>query len=206
VIVGAVLLVLAAGVVATLARGSGAAPAAPGGPASTASFSAAGGGRLVSGTPLPDLVDGAHDIAVGRRIPAVSGTDLDGRAIRIRPDDGRPKALLFLAHWCVHCQAEVPVVQQWMAAGGPKGAVDVIAIATANDTRRPNYPPKVWLERERWNVPTVLDDADASIGQAFGLSAFPYWVFVDAKGEVVQRLTGELTVPEIERAIAETTR
>lgn len=231
----AVALIAVAGVVAVLARGtpnSGAsgpnagaastatAPAGTEGaassatvpvvserPASSATFPSAGAdGGLVSGTALPLLTDAAVDPALGRAIPAITGSTLDGRPIAVRPDDGRPKVLMFLAHWCPHCQAEVPVVQSWLDAGGPKGAVDLYAIATGNDPQRPNYPASAWLAREGWTVPTVLDSDAFEIGQAFGLSAFPYWVFVNPDGTVSRRITGELAIPDLEAMIAEVTR
>ena len=71
--------------------------------------------------------------------------------------DGRPKILLFLAHWCPHCQREVPIVQGWLDAGGLPQNVDLISIATSIDPARPNYPPEAWLTREGWE-PTVLVD------------------------------------------------
>ena len=64
-------------------------------------------------------------------------------------------------------------------------------MATAIDPARPNYPPDAWLKREQWSAP-VLVDGDGSVADAYGLSAFPYWVAVDREGKVVMRATGEL--------------
>lgn len=54
-----------------------------------------------------------------------------------------------------HCQAEVPVVPGWLNEDGANGAIDLYAIATGNDPRRPNYPAKSWLEREGCTVRTT---------------------------------------------------
>ena len=96
---------------------------------------------------LPTFTDAATDQAIGRPIPEVSGTDFDGTSVRIAAD-GRSKILLFLAHWCPHCQREVPVVQTWLGAGRLPAAVDLISIATAIDQNLPNHPPDAWLARE----------------------------------------------------------
>ena len=177
------------------------------GPASSAGLPGGSGtAGLVSGRPLPVFDSEASDSAVGREIPKISAPGLDGELVSISPGDGRPKVLLFLAHWCPHCQVEVPVVQAWLDDGRAPGAVDLYAVATGNDPRRPNYPAQAWLEREGWTVPTALDDDASSIGQAYGLSAFPYWVFVRADGTIVRRATGEMSMPDLEARIAEAMR
>ena len=48
-----------------------------------------------------------------------------------------------------------------------------------------------------------MDDAASSVGKAFGLTAYPYFVFVNAEGRVVLRLTGGLPIATIESIIAE---
>ncbi|HEX7222293.1 MAG TPA: TlpA disulfide reductase family protein [Candidatus Limnocylindrales bacterium] len=200
-LVAGLFVILAAGA-ALLIRGVGSSgtATASAGPASTANI---GGGAgpltsLVSGTSLPTYDAATADAAVGQAIPTITGTDRTGNALAIRPGDGKAKILLFLTHWCSHCQAEVPRVQGWLNGGGSTGDVDLYAISTEADATRPNFPPETWLDREGWTVPTVVDDANSSIAQAFGLSAFPYWVFVDADGTVAGRAAGELSIADIE--------
>ncbi len=144
----------------------------------------------VEGLPLPQLVDPTADSAVGQPSPVVSGTGLDGEPITIG-QGGRPSVVLFVAHWCSHCQAEVPRVQAYVDEGGTSG-VDIATVATSNAPDRPNYPAADWLVRENWTSPVLLDDDSGSVAQAFGLSAFPFFVVLDASGEVVLRVSGEL--------------
>jgi hypothetical protein len=56
-----------------------------------------------------------------------------------------------------------------------------------------NYPPSDWLRRENWPFPAFLDDADNQIAKTLGVTAFPFYVFVDANNNVVLRLSGDLT-------------
>jgi thiol-disulfide isomerase/thioredoxin len=144
----------------------------------------------VSGAALPILGDGA-DPAVGVAIPEVDGKDFAGDPVAIRKD-GTPKLIVFLAHWCSHCQVEVPIISGWISDQGAPPGVEILSVSTAVSPDRLNYPPSAWLEREDWAVPVLVDDADGSVAQAFGLSAFPFFVAVDAGGEVVARGSGEL--------------
>jgi thiol-disulfide isomerase/thioredoxin len=147
-------------------------------------------------TSLPLFASSTGDPAIGKPIPEVDGVSFDGSPVAIAAD-GRPKILLFLAHWCPHCQLEVPVVEAWLDDGKLPSSMDLISIATSIDPNAPNYPPDAWLEREGWSPP-VLVDADRSIAASYGLSAFPYWVAVDADGEVVWRGTGELSAESLD--------
>ena len=142
----------------------------------------------------PPAADGTQpaDPAVGRPAPIVSGEQFDGAPITL-PDSGRPAVIVFLAHWCPHCQAEVPRIVADIEANGMPDDVDLFGVATANDPSRPNYPPDEWLEGERWTIPTLVDKGN-SAAELYGLSGFPYFVVVDAEGNVVERVSGELSI------------
>jgi len=109
--------------------------------------------------------------------------------------------VLFLAHWCPHCQREVPLVQDYVDAGRVPEGAGLVAVATAMDPARTNYPASSWLEREGWTSP-VLADGNDEAANAYGLPAFPYWVAVDADGRIVERRTGELTPRQIDQLFA----
>jgi thiol-disulfide isomerase/thioredoxin len=155
----------------------------------------------VSGVPLPPDTDSADDPAVGMTFPTLTGADQAGDPMTIEPD-GRPKIVLFLAHWCPHCQREVPVVQQWVDDGNLPDGVDLLSVSTAIDPNRPNYPPDAWLARERWAAP-VLVDSDNSAAQAVGLSAYPFFVAVNGDGTVAERSSGELTTDQLDAIVAQ---
>jgi thiol-disulfide isomerase/thioredoxin len=138
----------------------------------------------------------AADPALGAVMPPLAGVDFDGSPVEVQAD-GRAKMVIFLAHWCPHCQREVPIVQQWMAAGNLPDGVDLVSVATAIDASRPNFPPDAWLEREGWTAPVIVD-ATGEIADRFGLSAFPFWVMVDAQGRVAARASGVLEPAQLD--------
>ena len=151
----------------------------------------------VTGTPLPPLPDGGSDPAVGMSMPEVRGATFAGRPVAI-VNDGRPKLVLFVAHWCPHCQREVPVLADWLRSNGKPPGVDLYTVATGTTPDRPNYPPSAWLQREGWTVTTLADDDNVRAADAFGLSAYPFFVAVDGSGKVVARASGELSVTSVE--------
>jgi thiol-disulfide isomerase/thioredoxin len=154
----------------------------------------------VNGEALPVLTDPATDAAIGHPIPTLSGVDLAGVPMTIGPSDG-PMAIVLLAHWCSHCQAEVPVLVDYLESTGMPDGVTLVALSTSIDAARPNYPPSTWLDREGWTVPTMVDDATSGGLRALGMSSFPGFVFVDADGRVVQRTTGELPAEAFDQAV-----
>ncbi|HEX7171969.1 MAG TPA: TlpA disulfide reductase family protein [Candidatus Limnocylindria bacterium] len=154
----------------------------------------------VTGTALPTFSDPTSDPAIGQAIPTLTGTDLAGNVISIGPGDG-PMAVVLLAHWCSHCQAEVPVLVDYLGSTGMPDGVRLVALSTSIDPARPNYPPSAWLEREGWTAPTMVDDASSSALTALGMASFPGFVFVDADGTVVQRYTGEMPVDAFDQVV-----
>lgn len=148
----------------------------------------------VSGTDLPLFSSTRVDGAAGMLAPTVSGEDFGGDAVVI-DSTGQPTAVVFLAHWCPHCQAEVIAVTDWLESGGGVDGVSIVSVATATDPVRDNYPPSEWLSE--WTPPVLLDDADRSVMAAFGGNAFPFWAFLDADGRVVARHAGSLELPAL---------
>ncbi len=145
----------------------------------------------VDGEFLPQYAGENDDnIALGLSAPTFSAPDQNSEIFNLEKN-GNSKALLFLAHWCPHCQREVPVVQSFIDSNGVPPGIDVIAVATSIDRGRDNYPPQEWLEREGWSE-TQIYDLDREIGEAYGLNAFPYWVFLDKDLNVIARRTGNL--------------
>jgi cytochrome c biogenesis protein CcmG/thiol:disulfide interchange protein DsbE len=154
----------------------------------------------VSGTPLPRYGDDP-DPAVGKVIPEIHGAGFDATAVDIVAD-GRPKLIVFVAHWCPHCQREVPRLSDYLEAHPIPASMDMVTVATGTSPDRPNYPPSAWLEREGWPGPVMADSDRSTAADALGLSAYPFFVAVDASGEVVARTSGELQTADFRHLLA----
>jgi thiol-disulfide isomerase/thioredoxin len=153
----------------------------------------------IQGTALAPLPSSGEDPAVGEPAPVIRGVDFEGRSVSTGGPG--PKVLTFLAHWCPHCQSEVPVIVSLEQSGDTDG-VDVYAVATGTNPSAPNYPPSEWLERERWPFPVILDTDQAEAAASFGLTGYPFFVFVDADGNVAARTSGEVSQADLAEMFA----
>ena len=145
----------------------------------------------ISGDALPEFAgQNDMDIASGLPAPLFSAPNENSEIVSL-DKNGNAKALLFLAHWCGYCQTEVPVIQNLINTVGVPNGVEIIAIATSIDRGRENYPPQKWLSDEGWSE-TQIYDLNREIGTAYGINAFPYWVFLDKDLNVVVRQTGNI--------------
>jgi cytochrome c biogenesis protein CcmG/thiol:disulfide interchange protein DsbE len=154
----------------------------------------------VTGSTLPEEPTSGADSALGLTAPSLSGANFAGDPVAIT-NDGKPKVVMFVAHWCPHCQAEVPRIQAWLDSNGVPADVALYSVPTATTSARTNYPPSDWLVKQNWTVPVLVDDKDGQASKAFGLTGFPYFVVVGADGKVVQRASGEITMASFEKLL-----
>jgi len=149
---------------------------------------------------LSSLPDSGTDADIGKPAPTATGKNFAGDPVTlIQP--GKPTMIVFAAHWCPHCNAELPLIIDWMKSNGNKD-VDVIAVTTGSDVNKPNWPPSSWLANLGWGGRVLADSKDQTLAQAYGLTGYPYMVFVDAKGNVSTRFSGERPISDIDAAIA----
>ena len=153
----------------------------------------------VDGTKLPRLTDSSNDRAIGETMPTLQGISFDGSPVTVEPN-GKPQVIVFLSHSCPHCQREVPLIVDLHKAGKLDG-VDFTAVTTNTSPDVPNYPPSAWLAREHWPYRVLADSKTMTAAEAYGLPAFPYFVFVDKDGKVAARATGEIEPNDLAAAV-----
>lgn len=149
----------------------------------------------VEGTDLPFLDSSVvlitDDPASGLTAPTVTGEDWNGNQYTIGPSD-TAKIIVMLAHWCPHCQAEVPRIQDWLDSGGLPDGVEMYGVTVLTDRLRPNWPPSDWLDSEGWTSPTIMDDEANSVVSAYGLVSTPTYVVLGPDNENLGRQAGEI--------------
>lgn len=196
-VVGAVVLVVVvAGIVAMVMSSE------DGGSGSVEKVTQEQGTVTVEGEALPEypadaglFADPATDPAVGKTPPTLTGQDFGGGSSTIVPG-GSPMIVIFAAHWCPHCQKEIPLIQEWIDGDNLPDGVQVHLVSTGVKADQNNYPPSDWLSTVGWSEQIMLDNPDQSAAQAYGLTGYPYLVFVGADGKVVQRASGELPIEQ----------
>lgn len=132
----------------------------------------------------------AADPAIHQTIPTFTAQDFSGVSHTVRPGNG-PYMLVFAAHWCPHCQKELPDLVAMKKNKKIPADVDMIVIATSTSSERPNYPPSSWLKDMPWPGLSVADTRDGAIAQAFGLTGYPYIIYIADDGSVQARTQGE---------------
>lgn len=157
----------------------------------------------VTGEPLPAFDSPNADEAIGMPAPALEGTGLDGEPLTIDPADGTARVMLFVAHWCPVCQDQITSLQKAREDGALHDDVEFVAVSTGVREGEENFPPGEWFADAGWAVPTLIDNADRHAAGAYGLQAYPYWVFTGPDGEVVGRLTGALELEDLRQLMEE---
>jgi thiol-disulfide isomerase/thioredoxin len=146
--------------------------------------------------PYPQEANAA-DPGIGQLAPTLVGQSFDGSPVTIGGPSPQPTLVAFVAHWCPHCNVEVPRLVQWIGAGGPPKDLRIVAVSTGVDKSAPNYPPSSWLAKLKWPEPVMADSADATAAQAYGLAFYPYLVVLGTDGKVLGRTTGELQIADL---------
>ncbi len=150
----------------------------------------------VVGAALDPYDSTVEDLSVGAVAPVVEGESFDGTPITFGGPTDDPTFVVFLAHWCPHCNDEVPVLIGLEEAGLIPEGLDVIGVSTAVAADRDNYPPSEWIDDRDWPWPTMADDEVLSAINAVGGTSFPFAVVLDTDGTVLARKAGQATADE----------
>ncbi|MGZ8804955.1 MAG: TlpA family protein disulfide reductase [Microbacterium sp.] len=150
----------------------------------------------VDGEALPPLGDPSTDAAIGLTAPVLVGESFDGSGVTTASEGG-PVMVVFLAHWCPHCNEEIPRLLELEAAGRFPDDLKIVAVSTAVSPDSPGFPPSEWIVEKGWLWPVMADDVDfvnvdaPNVGAtAFGVTGFPFIAVVGADGTVLARWSG----------------
>ena len=154
----------------------------------------------VVGTALAPPPQSGADTAIGTTPPILKGFTFAGAPIDITPG-GRAKMVVFLAHWCPHCNREIPVIEAWAAGGGLPANLDIIGVSTGVAADRDNYPPSAWIVKMAWKWPVMADSAQSDAALAYGVAGYPTFAIVGADGKVKVRNSGELPVADLDAMV-----
>ena len=156
----------------------------------------------VIGDALPPFPEQGVDPAVGMIAPVLIGETTSGEPVRVDAAVDGPTWIVFLAHWCPHCNDEIPRINQLRDEGRIPDGLNVVGVSTAYSPDRPNWPPDEWLVDKKWTFTAINDGIDMEAGsyiaaKEFGIGGFPFSILVDGDGVVITRWSGERLVDEL---------
>ncbi len=150
----------------------------------------------VDGAVLPVLEPGGDDPAIGTAAPVLDGVSFAGTPITVGGPTDSVTLVVFLAHWCPHCNDEIPEINELVADGRIPAGVDIVGVSTAAAADRDNFPPSQWVQDKGWTFPTMADSDELTAIDAWGGSSFPFAVVIDTDGTVLARRAGQASADE----------
>ena len=94
--------------------------------------------------------------------PGIITAHINSQPITVDAATNGPTMLVFLAHWCPHCNAEVPRLNAWKNSGAVPPELNVVGVSTAVSEGSANYPPSSWLSNLGWTWPVMADEAQGN--------------------------------------------
>jgi thiol-disulfide isomerase/thioredoxin len=147
--------------------------------------------------PLAEVVD--SDSAIGLAMPVIEGATFDGNAVTVGgPTDG-PTLYVFLAHWCPHCNDEIPELIDLRNRDGIPEGMNIVGISTGVRPSDVNYPPSEWIVDKDWpsEWPVMADSVESTTFVVNGGGGFPYLMIVDADGNLLARDSGTKSAEDL---------
>ena len=130
--------------------------------------------------------------------PDVTFADPDGNEVKLSDFRGKGVVLNFWASWCGPCKSEMPHFQEAFEEYGEDVHFVMVNMSTAfGDTRA---DAETLLTEGGYTFPVYYDDK-AECAYAYGVSAIPMTVFIDAEGNIVSYKTGAISAADLQRRI-----
>src|SRR5579884_2251341 len=131
----------------------------------------------------------------GEAAPSLDLHDLKGAPHKLSDFRGKPVVLNFWATWCVPCAAEMPLLSEMQERY--KGKILFIAASVDDDDVKPQI--EAFVKKHKADALTIMTGASLDSLTDFKLKqVMPGTVFIDAEGNIVDRLSGALKRDELQ--------
>jgi peroxiredoxin len=143
--------------------------------------------------PYPSL--DTNDLIVGKQLPDVDVTDLEGNTIAIQSFIGSPIILNFWYSTCEPCRREILAFVQAQQANPD------IQFIGLNMNDSPEFA-KAFAEKYGVNYPVVFDQSGTVIRE-LGVVTAPSTLFIDSAGNIVDQVAGEISSDKLASLISQ---
>src|SRR5258707_454840 len=134
--------------------------------------------------------------------PSLELRDLKGAPHKLEDYRGKPVVLNFWATWCVPCAAEMPLLSEMQKRY--QGRVLFIAASIDDVDMKPQI--EAFIKKHQGDALTVMMGATLDSLEDFGVNqGMPGTVFIDAEGNIVDRLSGALKRTDLQKRLRKLT-
>ncbi len=134
-------------------------------------------------------------LEAGQPLPVVQLENLAGERLSVEPRPGHVLYLNVFATWCPDCQLETPALEELSRATASM-PVDIVGV----DQEEELAPVSLFAQRYGLTYPIFLDQ-DGLTHSLMGVRFIPTSLIIDSHGIVRARITGALTLAQMESAV-----
>ena len=129
-----------------------------------------------------------------RPLPPITLQTLDGQPAPLSAFQGRPIVINIWATWCPPCLREMPVL---LRAQQTQADIHYLFVNQGESAEQ----VRAYLLRHGLPLRNVRLDTRGQLAAAYGVSAYPTTLFVDAQGRLVEQRMGELTAATLQQKV-----
>lgn len=134
-------------------------------------------------------------LEAGQRLPVVELTTLGGQRLLVRPQPGHVLYLNVFTTWCPECKKETPALEDL------RNATKSLPVDVAGVDQEEEVPiVSQFVQDYGLTYPIFIDDGGIT-HTLMGVRYIPTSFIVDSKGTVRARITGALTLAQMEQAV-----
>jgi len=134
-------------------------------------------------------------LEAGQRLPVVELTSLGGQRLSVTPQPGHVLYLNVFTTWCPECKKETPALEALRVATKAM-PVDIVGVDQEEEVGIVSQ----FVQNYGLTYPVLIDDGGLT-HTLMGVRYIPTSFIVDSRGTVRARITGALTLAQMEQAV-----
>jgi len=151
----------------------------------------------VLGTSQPAADRRTNSPLVGKPVPALAGSTINGGHYDIDDQRGRWVVVNFFATWCVPCVQEHPELVAFDKEHKVTGDASVVSVVFSDDPAK----ARAFFKARGGDWPVMVDDKGGA-ALDFGVPKVPESYLITPNGYVAAKITGGVTQQDLDAAIA----